>query len=608
MVYGNIPGRVTAHSLVTLLIQKYTALSAARVRELRNKFIKINFCKLFRYFFLVLCCLPLIGALETINPTYFKVNGIRGEALANVQYRLLELYKDDAITRVPPDVLKEQIAKAMYPYGFFEPKIILAYNNDKKININIIPGPQMRISSLTVRVVGEGANNLRIKEAVDKLPIKAGQPLNNPLYEEAKNNLLSAAEHQGYLHAAFDKSQILIDKKRYKADITLIFNTGAQYYFGKLTFSPTYVSPELLRRYVPFKYGEPFSTEQIMALEGNLSASGYFKSVVVKPDIDDIRHVPIDIHLERVHRINYSFGLGYGTDTGPRGRAGLHIAPVNRAGHKFNTIVQGSFKENALLTQYIIPGANPVTDKYSLSGSLSNLNYSSGYANSVLLSAAQQHAKANHQRTLSINALDERYNYSGEPKNTETVVFPKATFTWRKVSDQLFSPNGYNVTLSGLAASKAVLSDINLAQASLDAKAAFTFAPLRTRLFFHGIQGFTGIDNINNLPLSLALLLGGAENLKGYGYNSLGPGKILSYAGLEIQKETFSKWYLVGFVDAGDVYQPAPKEFKYDAGIALMWVSPVGPIKVGIAQALNNRFNNTEGRNPKLVINMGPDL
>ncbi len=82
----------------------------------------------------------------------------------------------------------------------------------------------------------------------------------------------------------------------------------------------------------------------------------------------------------------------------------------------------------------------------------------------------------------------------------------------------------------------------------------------------------------------------------------------MTYGGIELQKETFKNWYVLGFVDAGDVYSPTPKLFQYDAGVGLMWVSPVGPIKIGVAQPVTKRFQRVPGRNPKLVINMGPDL
>ena len=466
----------------------------------------------------------------------------------------------------------------------------------------------MFVTSLNIGVKGEGSENPIIKRTLQKLPIKAGQPLNTMRYDDAKEKLANAAESQGYLHASFEKAEILIDKQQNTAKITLLFNTGPQYYFGQVRFDPTYISPKLLRRYLPFQSGKPYSPDQLLALNTNLSASGYFNVVNVKPLNQEDRYVPIDVQLQPSKRVTYSLGAGYGTDTGPRGLAGLHVIPVNRYGHKFNAIAQGSFQENALQAQYLIPGRNPVTDNYGISGGITNLDYATGRSNAWLSSLTQQHVLSHYQRILSINGLYERYNYAGLTKKEESLIFPKAIFSWNKSSDPLFSPSGFNVTLLGLAADRAILSDINLAQVSLDAKLAFTLAPLRTRFYLHGIQGFTNINNVNNIPLSLAQLLGGATNLKGYSYNSLGPGKIMSYGGIELQKETFKKWYLLGFFDSGDVYKPSVREFKHDLGIGLMWVSPVGPIKIGVAQPVTNSLARTPGSSPKLFINMGPDL
>lgn len=539
----------------------------------------------------------------------YQITGIEDEPLKNVKNRLADLYEDKPLAKVPRKELKTQIEKALHPYGYFKSRISFATSSEGiPLRIHIIPGPKIPITTLDARVIGEGADNAEIKKALHELPIKTGQPFNNVLYNEAKERLQTAAEHEGYLKASFEKAAVFIDRQRYRVDITLVFNTGQQFYFGQLKFDPTNISENLLHRYRSFRFGEPYSTDKILELESNLSASGYFQSVVVKPDINNKRLVPVDVHLQAVNRINYSLGVGYGTDTGPRGRLGLHVIPVNRAGHKFNAIAQGSMQDSSLLGQYVIPGQNPLQDKYSITGSLTNLDYNSGYANSALLSIAHQHIKQNHQRIISLNALHERFNYTLQPKREKTLFYPKASFTWRKVSDQLFSPSGYNITLNGLAASKVLLSELNLAQASIDVKAALTVAPIRTRFYVHGIQGVTAIDDIYNLPVSLSLLLGGAEDLKAYSFNSIGPGRVTTFLGAEIQKETFEKWYLIGFMDAGDVYNPTIREFKYDAGVALMWVSPVGPIRVGVAQAINRNFQRIEGRNPQLVINMGPDL
>lgn len=556
-----------------------------------------------KQFLLLLCCVPLMSAVNT--PT-IQITGINGEVLINVQRRLTELAQNKSIANEPMETLRQETKEAMYPYGFFRAEITIASRNP--LIVHIIPGPQMHITALSVDVIGPGTNNPAIQTVLNDLPIKQGDPLNNAKYGEAKDKLFTTAQHQGYLHAKFETSEILIDEQQYTAKIILLFDTGPLYYFGQVHFNPTYIAPELLNRYLPFKYGQPYSIDQIQALNDHLLASGYFKSISVKPVPEKQHYVPVDINLEQRKRVSYSVGAGYGTDTGPRGLLGLHVVPVNRWGHKFNAIAQGSFEENALQAQYLIPGRNPVVDNYSINGGFTNLDYSSGHSNSGLLSLAQQHILPHYQRILSINGLHERYTYTGQDSIETSVFYPKGILTFNKSTDPLFSPSGYNLTLNGLAADKAVLSKINMAQAVIDGKAAFTLDPISTRFYLHGIQGGTAINNIYDIPLSIAPLLGGTPNLKGYSYNSIGPGKLITYGGMELQKETFKKWYLLGFYDVGDVYKPTPSNFKYDIGLGLMWVSPVGPIKVALAQPVENNLSPIKGSSPRLVINMGPDL
>ncbi|VEG90595.1 autotransporter assembly complex protein TamA [Legionella spiritensis] len=556
---------------------------------------------------ILVCCIPLLMAADSAG--HVDIKGVDGDLLTNIQLRLKEFSPDKPLAGIPDKILITQVANAISPYGYFKPRIRLQRSGDgRQIQIIVNPGPQLRINRLSVQLTGDGAANMVIKNVLNDLPVRQGGPLNSVNYKEAKDKLIDAAESQGYLRASFDKAEILIDKARYTSAITLIFNTGPQFYFGQVIFNPTYISPDLLRRYLPFQYGQPYSTDKLLMFNNNLSSSGYFSTVLVKPEINGHRTIPINVHLQAVARINYSLGIGYGTDTGPRGRAGLHIVPVNRAGHKFNAIAVGSFNQNSLQAQYVIPGKNPVTDEFYIAGNLANLDYNSGYSNALLMSLGQRHQGNKFQRILSLNGLYERFNYDNAPKENKLTLYPKATLTWTNTANRVFSPTGYNVTVNGLIANKKILSALSFAQASVDAKAAITLPQIRTRFYFHTIQGVTQINDINQLPLSLALLLGGADNLKAYSFNSIGPGKILSFAGVEIQKETVDNWYLIGFFDSGDVYMPSLKALKNDVGIGLMWVSPVGPIKIGIAQAVDTGFNRIRDKKPKLVVNIGPDL
>ncbi|MCL9682514.1 autotransporter assembly complex protein TamA [Legionella maioricensis] len=554
---------------------------------------------------IILVCFPLIAANAKLLS--LDINGVSGKVLANVEKRLNELQELKPLSEISPDELRNQIIKAIQPFGYFKADVALRIVSHQKISITIYPGPQIHISSLKVELTGEGSQNPILLKTVKQLPLHVGSPLFTELYNQAKQSLVNTAENLGYLHGTFQKAEILVDENKNTAAITLIFDTGPLYYFGQVQFDPTNIDPALLHRFVPFKEGQAYSTDQILKFNNYLSNSGYFSSVLVKPQISDVQSVPVLVHLQPVSKYTYTLGAGYGTDTGVRGRAGLNIIPVNRQGHKFNALAQGSFTQNALQAQYIVPGKNPVADQYSLTGNFSSLNYNSGYSNAFLLSLAQQHNVEHFKRVLSVNGLYESFHYSLQPNTEQFMLYPKAAFTFNNTTNPLFSPSGYSITLNGLGASHLTLSKISFAQTSIDAKAAFMIEPWRLRLYGHTIQGVTATSNINQLPLSLALLLGGTDNLKAFSLNSIGPGKIITYSGFEIQKEVKKNWFLVGFVDSGDVYNPVPRNIRYDAGGGLMWVSPIGPIKIGLAQAVTNRLQR-EGTNPRLVISMGPDL
>lgn len=558
-----------------------------------------------KYFVLCLFFCLSVQAYARTNAT-FVINGISGKALTNVEKRLEEAQQAKPLASSTSEEIKTHVLNALHPFGYFKAQVSVAILGPKNATITIRPGPVTYIRSLRVKITGEGADNARIKKTAQETPLHVGEPFLMQNYTKAKLNITNTAENLGYLHGTYSTAEVLINENN-TADISLIFNTGPLFYFGQVQFNPTNISPELLRRYVPFDYKHPYSTDQVLKLNNDLASSGYFSSVLVKPHITDSKIVPINVHLEPVPKYSYTLGAGFGTDTGLRGRAGLYVIPVNKQGHKFNAIAQGSMLQNAVQAQYLIPGKNPVTDQYNITGNFSNLNYSSGYGNAYLLSVGQQHNLDNFKRALSINALYERFNYTLMPNRDEFMLYPKAKFTFSKTTSPLFSPTGYSISLTGLGASQTLLSTYSFAQGSLDAKAAYTIKSMKLRLYGHTIQGVTAINDITKLPLSLALLLGGNDNLKAFSFNSIGPGRFVSYAGFELQKEVVKNWYAIGFFDAGNVYNPTLSAPLYDAGAAAMWVSPIGPIKLGLAQQIGSSFERI-GTTPRLVISMGPDL
>jgi len=563
--------------------------------------------KIFMYIFIMLSLLNTYAYATVFKQNGFIIRGVQGETLENVKKRLIELKKFQVLNDIAPEVLQQHIIEAVQPFGYFN-AVVHIRNIKNQLDIRIHHGPQTHITLINIRLSGDGAENPELFDVINHPPFHQGSPLLSSPYVAFKKSIINKAELLGYLRGAFTKATVSVDKNASTAEITLHFNTGPLFYFGQVQFDPTYIKPELLHRLVPFHPGTPYSKEAVINFNNTLSDSGYFNSVVVNELTTKNNKIPIAVHLEPTSRYTYSLGLGYGTDTGVRGRAGLHINPVNRDGHQFNILAQGSFIQNALQAQYVIPGQNPLTDQYNLTGNYSNLNYPVGYANALLFSVAQEYKNPHFNRSVSLNALYEIFHYQPLINEKKWVAYPKAVLTWLKRESPIFSPSGYNITLTGLGSQQIFAgSEVNFFQTFLDVKAAYMIDFMRLRLYGHTLQGLTITNNMYTFPLSISQLLGGPDNLRGYSFNSIGPGKIMTYAGFELQKETVKNLYLVSFYDSGDVYKPSFRDIKQDIGLGFMWVSPIGPIKVGLAQPINHQFQRTTPR-PQLVVSMGPNL
>ncbi|MDC4226629.1 MAG: BamA/TamA family outer membrane protein [Candidatus Manganitrophus sp.] len=134
------------------------------------------------------------------------------------------------------------------------------------------------------------------------------------------------------------------------------------------------------------------------------------------------------------------------------------------------------------------------------------------------------------------------------------------------------------------------------------------------RLLLRGEFGWTSVSNFDDLPVSLRFFAGGDRSVRGYGYNTLGPenesgevigGRYLATGSVEYDYRIAEQWGVALFYDIGN----AANEIDWDlnpqdrVGIGGRWYSPVGPIRVDLAYALDR-----PGLAFRVHINMGPDL
>jgi len=118
-----------------------------------------------------------------------------------------------------------------------------------------------------------------------------------------------------------------------------------------------------------------------------------------------------------------------------------------------------------------------------------------------------------------------------------------------------------------------------------------------------GDLAYTTVHDLDSFPLSLRYYAGGTQSIRGYKFQSLGPGRYLEVGSVEYQHKIIGNWSGAAFYDVGNATDHTTARLQEGAGFGIVWKSPVGPMELVVAKALNKR-----GRPNQIQFNMGPDL
>ena len=578
------------------------------------------------------CCLALaVGPLSAQEPESppaanppltLSVEGVDGPLRDNV-LAYLELNRfagkaapDEVRLRWLHNNAEREIRQALEPFGYFEPTIEMSLTRTPEAweaRYLIAPGRPMRIAELDVKVLGEGAQDPAFQKLLDNLPLARGQTLDQPKYEEIKSALESLATERGYFNARFAERSIRVDLQAYSAAIRLHYNTGRRYRFGNIIFKQDFLSPELLARYPRFKPGDPYNVNRLLKLQSDLGNSNYFSQVEVNapPDADNDT-APVDVTLEPGKRRKYSFGLGYGTDTGFRGKLRAEQRWLNPQGHHYEAELGFSQIKSLVGFKYMIPGADPTTDEYAITAGYVRQNYDDKDYETYKIGGSLQQQDDKWLKNYNLNLQYEEYTIGNQPLEQSLLLIPGLNWTWVDADDRAYPRRGLLFGFGLRGASTALLSDTNFLQGLLQLRWIYGLNDA-SRLLVRGNLGATAVDNFNKLPTSLRFFTGGDASVRGYAYESIGPtdsdgtvigGKNLVVASLEYEHRVWGDWGVAAFVDTGDAFDGASPDLKTGVGLGLRWLSPVGPLRVDFASGLDR----PPGSAFRFSFSIGPDL
>ncbi|WP_095157234.1 autotransporter assembly complex family protein [Pseudomonas sp. Irchel 3E13] len=570
----------------------------------------------------LILCLASSFAAAAQSELVIRIKPANNDLKANVEGYIGSLGERDeeALLRFSRGA-EEQARKAAQALGYYQAQIeseVLPPRDDDKgprLRLTIEPGEPIRLRDVSVRIEGP-ASQLKSFRVPDSRALRSGEVLNHGHYEDAKRLIQNQASRYGFFKGHFVRNRLAVDPAAGVADIELVYDSGPRYSLGRVQFdgdSP--FDEELLQRMVPFKEGTPYDSELIAELNNALQSSGYFEGVRVDaaPTAAVGQSIPVDVQVQTRKPRTMSLGLGFSTDVGPRGKAGWTRHWVNPQGHSYGIETELSAPRQNVGLWYDVPLDPPLTDKLRYAGGYQYEEIAGTDTLSKLLTVGPEwHSKlpSGWQRVISLKWQREEYRL-GDDSGLSTLLMPGVSYSYLRSDNRIDPHNGYRLQFDVRVAKEGLLSDTNLVNGTVLVKGLTTLA--QNHRFLGRVQfGGSATNGYKSVPPSLRFFAGGDQSVRGYDYQTLSPengdgdrigGRYMVAGSAEYQYQIADKWRLATFVDQGNSFNNLDfPSLKTGVGFGVRWVSPVGPLRLDLAKALD------DDGGIRLHFSMGPEL
>jgi len=565
------------------------------------------------YFLSTTLCAQTIVNVEIIGVDEILEENVR-LYLSIEQQKNHPLISDGRLRRLHKKA-DQEIFSALQPFGYYRPTISSSLEKSEsgewQASYDIDPGPALRIAEFNFTISAEMRQDPEFQKLIQQQALQTGNVFTHPEYESFKAELAKLASERGYFRAAFSENRVEVDLKDYVARIYLNYDGGPRFIFGEVLLRQDVLQAEFLQRYMPFKQGDAYSLDKLIELQHVLHDTEYFQTVEVSPGeaLPGSNEIPIEVSLTPRKQNRYLFGFGYGTDTGARTKFGWQRPRVNDRGHRFDSEIEVSEVGYELEANYRIPVLNPRTDQ--LVYSVSEVNEEVDDVDSDLRSigVSLNRKRGEWRETLALEYQREDFEI-GNTNDETALLIPGVTWSriWGKNFIYVLDGLRFDFALRG--ADEGLGSDVSFSEVYSSLK-FITSLNRSNRFIARGSVGSISTNDFDKLPPSVRFFTGGSQTVRGYDYRSLGPeddsgdvigGRRLLTGSIELEHSLNDRWAVALFYDAGNAIDDFDDDLERGAGFGVRWNSPVGPVRIDLANAIS------DDETWQLHVNIGPDL
>jgi outer membrane protein assembly complex protein YaeT len=500
----------------------------------------------------------------------------------------------------------ERLRRFYESHGYFETRIVydleaeaLGTGDLVTVTIWIEENEVVRVGS--VEAGSKGGEALPLPET---LPIRAGQPFTEDDYQAGDRELKEFFLKRGYAHVDVARSA-KVDLASHRADVSYVIDPGPECTFdGSSVEGTKNVDPAIVLREREWHEGDRFSIDRVHESRENLLKLDLFSAVEIGWETQNKpSQVPMILKVEEKPPREIKFSVGFGTDD--HYRAQIHWQHNDWLGDgrqlgvtlKYSSITSTA---GVLFAQphFLLPRMRGVIellqdrddeDNYTLDASRLHPRLEPRITRdlSAYFGLRVERDKLTSIAQATVNAL------GGEVKSGLLLVGPSLGLRWNTTTDPLNPQSGEVVSIGFDEAGPS--GDFDFYTIAGEAKKYQrlvweTILAGRAKLAFA-----TPIGAEENLPLFERLYAGGEQSVRGYARRRLGPrdsdnNPIGGLSAVEASVELRHKvWGPLGgaiFLDAGQVslnrFDPPVDDLKFGTGIAFMYATPVGPLRLDL--------------------------
>ena len=213
---------------------------------------------------------------------------------------------------------EDSIARALRPFGFYEPDIaaqLSATDDGWLASFAIDPGSPVVLEEVHVDVIGEGSTNPEFVALLDQHDLVIGEPLRHDRYDQLKAELARIAAENGYFEAEFLHHELLVDIALQRATAQLQLDTGPRYRLGSINVEQDFLDEDVVTRVIDLEAGEYFDVARLRETEYALYGTGFFSVIDVDSTPDpETAVVPLIFRPEPRNRLPRAYWAGAGLD------------------------------------------------------------------------------------------------------------------------------------------------------------------------------------------------------------------------------------------------------------------------------------------------------